>query len=148
MAEFLHQVVKKREREMEMRGLVDFDSMARARQIADRIIADRIIGSYPFAVPTRPMPPVNEIAYRSQTNNGVTEHSVIFPNVGSWIQSAVTINTPSIMILRSPQLLTINAWEMLAGHPCRPNYTWSNNTYTCRSCSGTYTTDGSEWQRG
>lgn len=143
MAEFLHQVVKKREREMEMRGLLDFDSplFQRARGV-------RVSAQHMFGVPTRPMPPVNEIAYRSQTNNGVTEHSVIFPNVGSWIQSAVIIMTPASMILRSPQLLTINAWEMLAGHPCRPNYTWNNNTYTCRSCSGTYTTDGSEWQRG
>jgi hypothetical protein len=137
MAEFLHQVVKKREREMEMRGLLDFDSMYR-----------NVGRGNPFRVPSRPVPPANEIAYRSQTNNGVTEHSVIFPNVGSWIQSAVIIMTPGNVTLRSPQLLTINAWEMLAGHPCRPNYSWDNNTYTCRSCSGRYTTDGSEWQRG
>jgi hypothetical protein len=137
MAEFLHQVVKKREREMEMRGLLDFDSpiFQRAR-------------GHAFRVPTIPMPPVNEIAYRSNTNNGVTEHSVIFPNVSSWIQSAVIIMTPAIVTLRSPQMLTINAWEMLAGHPCRPNYSWDNNTYTCRTCSSRYTTDGSEWQRG
>lgn len=137
MAEFLHQVVKKREREMEMRGLLDFDS-----------ILHNVSRGNPFRVPSRPVPPANEIAYRSQTNNGVTEHSVIFPNVGSWIQSAVIIMTPGNVTLRSPQLLTINAWEMLAGHPCRPNYSWDNNTYTCRSCSGRYTTDGSEWQRG
>lgn len=137
MAEFLHQVVKKREREMEMRGLLDFDS-----------IFHNVSRGNPFTVPTRPVPPVDEIAYRSHTNNGVTEHSVIFPNVGSWIQSAVIIMTPGNVTLRSPQLLTINAWEMLAGHPCRPNYSWDNNTYTCRSCSGRYTTDGSEWQRG
>ena len=143
MAEFLHQVVKKREREMEMRGLLDFDS-----PLFQRAQGVRVSNQHMFAVPTIPMPPVNEIAYRSQTNNGVTEHSVIFPNVGSWIQSAVIIMTPGSVTLRSPQLLTINAWEMLAGHPCRPNYSWNNNTYTCRSCSGTYTTDGSEWQRG
>lgn len=138
MAEFLHQVVKKREREAEMRGLLDWDSP----------VFTRTGRGHMFRVPTMPMPPVNEIAYRSQTNNGVTEHSVIFPNVGSWIQSAVIIMTPGSVTLRSPQMLTINAWEMLAGHPCRPNYTWNDNTYTCRSCSGTYTTDGSEWQRG
>lgn len=139
MAEFLHQVVKKREREAEMRGLLDWDEISRNVGQRQRHI---------FRVPTMPIPPANEIAYRSQTNNGVTEHSVIFPNVGSWIQSAVIIMTPGSVTLRSPQLLTINAWEMLAGHACRPNYTWNNNTYTCRSCSGTYTTDGSEWQRG
>jgi len=135
MAEFLHQVVKKREREMEMRGLLDFDSpiFQRAR-------------GHVFSVPTIPIPPANEIAYRCHTNNGVTEHSIIFPNVNGWIQSAVIIMTPGGMIVRSPQLLAINAWEMLAGHPCRPNYSWSNNTYTCRTCSGRYTTDGSEWQ--
>ena len=135
MAEFLHQVVKKRERDMEMRGLLDFDSWNRRIQ-------------HRFTVPTIPMPPVNEIAYRFHTRNGVTEHSVIFPNVNGWIQSVVMINTPASVTLRSPQMLTINAWEMLAGHPCRPNYSWDNNTYVCRSCSGRYTTDGSEWQRG
>ena len=139
MTEFLHEVVKKREREAEIRGLLDWDEIR--RNVGER---QRRI----FNIPTITMPPVNEIAYRSQTNNGVTEHSVIFPNVGSWIQSAVIIMTPGSVTLRSPQLLTINAWEMLAGHPCRPNYSWNNNTYTCRSCSGTYTTDGSEWQRG
>ena len=75
------------------------------------------------------------------SNNGVTEHSVIFPNVGSWIQSAVIIMTPGSVTLRSPQLLSIIAWDLLAGHPCRPNYSWDNNTYTCRTCSGRYTTD-------
>ena len=143
MAEFLHQVVKKREREMEMRGLLDFDS-----QVFQRAREARAPYEQTFRVPDMRMPPVNEIAYRSNTNNGVTEHSVIFPNVGSWIQSAVIIMTPAIVTLRSPQLLTINAWEMLAGHSCRPNYSWDNNTYTCRTCSGRYTTDGSEWQRG
>jgi len=144
MAEFLHQVIKKREREMEMRGLLDFDSeiFQRARQVHRYSAPD----SHTFRVPTMDMPPVNEISYRHNTNNGVTEHSVIFPNVGSWIQTAVIIMTPGNVTLRSPRLLTINAWEMLAGHPCRPNYSWSNNTYTCRTCSGTYTTDGSEWQ--
>ena len=135
MAEFLHQVVKKREREMEMRGLVDFESWNRRIQ-------------HGFRVPTIPIPPANEIAYRFHTRNGVTEHSVIFPNVSGWIQSVVMINTPANVTLRSPQMLTINAWELLAGHPCRPNYSWDNNTYVCRSCSSRYTTDGSEWQRG
>ncbi len=137
MTEFLHQVVKKREREMEMRGLLDFDSVVfqRARE-------------HPFRVPTIPLPPANEIAYRVHTRNGVAEHSVIFPNVNGWIQSVVMINTPGNVRVRSPQMLAVNAWEMLAGHPCRPNYSWDNNTYVCRSCSGRYTTDGSEWQRG
>ncbi len=135
MAEFLHQVVKKRERDMEMRGLLGFDSMSRTIQ-------------HGFSVPTRPMPPANEIAYRVHSRNGVAEHSVIFPNVGGWIQSVVMINTPAGVGVRSPQMLAVNAWEMLAGHPCRPNYSWDNNTYTCRSCSSRYTTDGSEWQRG
>lgn len=137
MAEFLHQVVKKREREMEMRGLLDFDSpiFTGAR-------------GHVFSVPQRPIPPANEIAYRVHTRNGVAEHSVIFPNVGGWIQSVVMINTPANVRVRSPQMLAINAWEMLAGHPCRPNYSWDNNTYTCRTCSSRYTTDGSEWQRG
>ena len=137
MAEFLHQVIKKREREMEMRGLLDFDSpiFQRAR-------------GHVFSVPQRPMPPVEEIGYRAHTNNGVTEHSILFPNVGGWIQSAVIIMTPAIVTPQSLRLLTLNAWEMLDGHPCRPNYSWDNNTYTCRTCSGRYTTDGSEWQRG
>jgi hypothetical protein len=135
MAEFLHQVVKKREREMEMRGLLDFDSWTRTTQ-------------HGFSVPTIPIPPANEIAYRFHTMNGVTEHSVIFPNVNSWIQSVVMINTPASVTLNSPQQLALNAWELLAGHPCRPNYTWNNNVYTCRACSGTYTTHGSEWQHG
>ena len=129
-----------------MRGLLDFDSQIFQRARDSQ--RSRSFEGHIFSVPSRPVPPANEIAYRSNTNNGVTEHSVIFPNVGSWIQSAVIIMTPGSVTLRSPQLLTINAWEMLAGHPCRPNYSWDNNTYTCRSCSGRYTTDGSEWQRG
>jgi hypothetical protein len=137
MAEFLHQVIKKREREMEMRGLLDFDSpiFTRSREHA-------------FSVTTRPLPPVEEMGYRAHTNNGVTEHSIIFPNVGGWIQSAVIIMTPAIVTPQSLRLLTIIGWDLLAGHPCRPNYSWDNNTYTCRTCSGRYTTDGSEWQRG
>jgi hypothetical protein len=137
MAEFLHQVIKKREREMEMRGLLDFESPIFTR-----------LREHPFRrSPVSAMPPVNEIAYRSNTNNGVTEHSVIFPNVNGWIQSAVIIMTPGSVTLRSPHLLTIIAWDLLAGHPCRPNYSWDNNTYVCTTCSGRYTTDGSEWQR-
>ena len=139
MAEFLHQVVKKREREAEMRGLLDWEEIR--RNVGER-------PRHIFRVPTMTMPPVSQITYASNTRNGVTQHSVSFPNVGSWIQSGVVIVTPSNVTLRSPQLLTINAWEMLAGHPCRPNYTWNNNTYTCNSCSGRYETDGSEWQRG
>lgn len=135
MTEFLHEVVKKREHEMEMRGLRDFDS-----------IFQRAMG-LPFRVPTIPIPPANEIAYRSDTNNGVTQHSVVFPNVSGWIQCAVMIVTPGSVTLRSQELLTMNAWELLAGHPCRPNYTWSNNAYVCNSCSGRYETSGSEWQR-
>lgn len=136
MAEFLHQLVKKREREAEMRGLLDFDSIARQ------------IGPHTFSVPRFAMPPASQIAYTSNTRNGVTQHSVAFPNIGSWIQNAVVVVTPMSVTLRSPQMLSINAWEMLAGHPCRPNYTWNDNTYTCNTCSGRYTTDGSEWQRG
>ena len=147
MAEFLHQIVKKREREMEMRGLLDFDSQVfqRARE------SYREAGTPQqglFLAPTRSIPPATDITYRFNSNNGVTEHSVIFPNVGSWIQSAVIIMTPGSVRLRSPHLLTIIAWDLLAGHPCRPNYTWDNNTYTCNTCSGRYTTDGSEWQLG
>jgi hypothetical protein len=143
MAEFLHQVVKKREREMEMRGLLDFDSevFQRARQAYHEEIPQV------FRPPRWSIPPATDITYRFNSNNGVTEHSVIFPNVGSWIQSAVIIMTPGSVTLRSPQLLSIIAWDLLAGHPCRPNYSWDNNTYTCRTCSGRYTTDGSEWQR-
>ena len=146
MAEFLHQVIKKREREMEMRGLLDFDSQI--FQHAQRIQRGSVPDQHIFRVPSLSIPPATEITYRFNSNNGVTEHSVIFPNVGSWIQSAVIIMTPGSVTLRSPQLLTINAWEMLAGHPCRPNYSWDNNTYVCRTCSGRYTTDGSEWQHG
>ena len=76
MAEFLHQVIKKREREMEMRGLLDFDSeiFQRARQVHRYSAPD----SHTFRVPTMDMPPVNEISYSHNTNNGVTEHSVIY----------------------------------------------------------------------
>jgi hypothetical protein len=137
MAEFLHQVVKKREREMEMRGLLDFDSP----------IFQGVRG-HTFRVPTISIPPAEQITYRFNTNNGVTQHTVLFPNINSWIQSDVRILASSNITLRSPRLLAINAWEMLAGHPCRPNYTWENNTYVCTTCSGRYTTDGSEWQRG
>jgi hypothetical protein len=146
MAEFLHQVVKKREREMEMRGLLDFDSQVfqRARESYREAVTPQ---QHTFRTPTWSIPPATDITYRFNSNNGVTEHSVIFPNVGSWIQSAVIIMTPGSVTLRSPQLLSIIAWDLLAGHPCRPNYSWDNNTYTCRTCSGRYTTDGSEWQR-
>jgi len=146
MAEFLHQVIKKREREMEMRGLLDFDSeiFQRARQVSRHLVPEQ----HTFRTPTLRMPPANEIAYRFNPNNGITEHSVIFPNVASWIQTAVMINTPASVTLRSPNLIAIIGWDLLAGHPCRPNYSWSDNTYTCRTCSGIYTTDGNEWQHG
>ena len=146
MAEFLHQVIKKREREMEMRGLLDFDSQI--FQHAQRIQRGSPPERHIFRPPTWSIPPATDITYRFNSNNGVTEHSVIFPNVGSWIQSAVMINTPASVTVRSPQLLAIIGWDLLAGHPCRPNYSWSDNTYTCRSCSGIYTTDGNEWQHG
>jgi hypothetical protein len=148
MAEFLHQVIKKREREMEMRGLLDFDSQIFVRSRGESQRGSRVPERHVFSTPPRPLPPATEITYRSNPNNGVIEHSVIFPNVGSWIQSAVMINTPPSVTVRSPQLLAIIGWDLLAGHPCRPNYSWSDNTYTCRTCSGTYTTDGSEWQHG
>lgn len=137
MTEFLHEVVKKRERDEEMRSL------------QDSIFRMPTMGRM-FNVPTSlRMPPVNEIAYRSQPAPAAqTEHYVVFPNVGGWIQSAVCILTPSTYYLRSPQMLTLNAWELIAGHACRPNYRWENNAYICRSCSGRYETDGSEWQRG
>ena len=136
MPEFMHEVVNKREREQEMCSL------------QDTIFRMPTMGRT-FNVPTSlRMPPVNEIAYRSTAVGLQTEHFVVFPNVGSWIQCAVSILTPSTVTLRSPQMLTLNAWELIAGHACRPNYTWANNTYTCRSCSGTYETDGSEWYRG
>lgn len=134
MPEFLHEVVKKREREMEYRTLTI--PMPQSQPFG------RV-----FSVPTIPMPPLNEIAYRSTTELGLTQHSVVFPNVNSWIQSAVIITTPPNVTLRSPQMLTLNAWELLAGHPCRPNYTWSNNAYRCNSCNARYETDGSEWAR-
>ena len=134
MAEFLHQVVKKREREQEWSTLqhdVFRPPLGRG-----------------FTVPTISIPPANEIAYRHQTAGSQTEHFVVFPNVAGWIQSAVSILTTSTTILRSPQMLTTNAWCLLAGHACRPNYRWANNVYTCNSCGGRYETDGSEWQNG
>jgi hypothetical protein len=134
MPEFLHEVVKKREREMEYRTLI-MPPPGRTVQGA-------------FSIPTMTMPPVNEIAYRSITEIGITQHSVVFPNVSGWIQSAVLINTPADVTVRSQQMLMINAWELIAGHPCRPNYTWDNNAYTCIACRSRYETDGSEWQRG
>ena len=142
MAEFLHQVVKKREREQEMHTLQDSIFRYSSQDVFRPPLGRG------FVVPSIPIPPANEIAYRHQTAGSQTEHFVVFPNVAGWIQSAVCILTPATTILRSPQRLTLNAWELIAGHACRPNYTWSNNIYTCRSCSGTYATDGSEWQNG
>jgi hypothetical protein len=134
MTEFLHQVVKKREREQEMRTLQD--------------TIFRMPTGRGFSVPLLRMPPMNEIAYRSNTLGAQTEHFVVFPNVGNWIQSAVSITTLSTTTVISHQMLVLNAWELIAGHACRPNYRWANNTYTCMFCSGTYETDGSEWRRG
>lgn len=135
MTEFLHQVVKKREYEQEIRGLQSHIFRSPLGRL--------------FSVPSLRMPPINEIAYRSiVAGQRGAEHFVVFPNVGSWIQSTVSILTESTVTVRSQQMLTLNAWELIAGHACRPNYRWANNTYTCISCSGTYETDGSEWQRG
>lgn len=134
MTEFLHEVVKKRERGQEMRTLQD--------------IIFRMPTGRGFSVPSLRMPPTNEIAYRFNTAGAVTEHFVVFPNVGSWIQSAVSILTPSTVTVRSQQMLTLNAWELIAGHACRPNYRWRDNTYACRFCDASYSTDGSEWNNG
>jgi hypothetical protein len=141
MPEFLHEVVKKREREMEYRTL-----MAPSYQSYVFPLGRHLRGGQ-FTVPTLTMPPVNEIAYRQETQLGITMHSVVFPNIGSWIQSTVMISTPENVTVWSQQMLMMNAWELLAGHMCRPNYSWSNNAYTCVSCSARYETDGSEWQR-
>lgn len=141
MTEFLHEVVKKREREMEYRTLMSPSYQSYVFPLGRHLRAGQ------FTVPTWPMPPLNEIAYRSATAMGMTEHSVVFPNVGSWIQSTVIITTSPDVVVHSQQMLTMNAWELLAGHMCRPNYAWSNNAYTCRSCSARYETDGMEWQR-
>jgi hypothetical protein len=141
MPEFLHEVVKKREREMEYRTLMPASYVSFASAGASHLRQGQ------FVVPTLTMPPINEIAYRYEIELGITTHSVVFPNVGGWVQSAVMVSTPVNIALRSQQMLTLNAWELLAGHMCRPNYTWSNNAYTCRSCSARYETDGSEWQR-
>ncbi len=137
MTEFLHEVVKKRERGQEMRTL------------QDSIFRMPTMGRM-FNVPTSlRMPPINEIAYRSQPAPAAqTDHYVVFPNVGSWIQCAVNILTPSTTTVRSQQMLTLNAWELLAGHACRPNYRWIDNSYVCRSCNARYATDGSEWNNG
>ena len=150
MPEFLHEVVKKREREMEYRTLMSpsYQSYTVAGTTSYTFSRPSHLREGQFVVPTLTMPPLNEIAYRSATAMGMTEHSVVFPNVGSWIQSAVMINTPADVVVRSQQMLMLNAWELLAGHMCRPNYSWSNNAYACRSCSARYETDGSEWQRG
>ena len=134
MPEFLHEVVKKREREQEIRSLQSY-------------VFRPPLGRS-FTVTSLRMPPINEIAYRYTIVRTQTEHFVVFPNVGSWIQSTVSILTESTVTVRSQQMLTLNAWELIAGHGCRPNYRWANNTYTCIGCSGTYETDGSEWQRG
>ena len=142
MAEFLHQIVKKREREQEMHTLQDSIFRYSSQDVFRPPLGRG------FVVPSRPIPPANEIAYRFHTMNGITEHSVIFPNVAGWIQSVVIISTPATTILRSPQRLTLNAWELIAGHACRPNYRWEDNHYVCSSCAGSYATDGSEWQNG
>ena len=137
MTEFLHEVVKKRERGQEMRSL------------QDTIFRMPAIGHI-LNVPTSlRMPPINEIAYRSVVaGQRGAEHFVVFPNVGSWIQCTVSILTESTTTVRSQQMLILNAWELIAGHACRPNYRWVDNSYVCRSCSARYATDGSEWNNG
>jgi hypothetical protein len=150
MPEFLHEVVKKREREMEYRTLMSPSFAVTSPSYGTTSYTfgrPSHLREGQFVVPTLTMPPINEIAYRSVTEIGITQHSIVFPNVGGWVQSAVMVNTPADVVVRSQQMLTLNAWELLAGHMCRPNYTWSNNAYTCRSCSARYETDGSEWQR-
>ena len=139
MTEFLHEVVKKREREMEYRTLrMPFPPR-------DFFATQRTGYRFGFSVPTLTMPPNNEIIYRTETELGITVHSVTFPNVGGWVQTTVMINTPPNMTLGSLDALRSNAWLLLAGHPCRPNYTWSNNSYVCRACSDVHYTHGSEW---
>ena len=137
MSEFLHQVVAKRERGQEMRSL------------QDTIFRMPTMGRM-FNVPTSlRMPPINEIAYRSRPASGEqTDHCVVFPNIGGWVQSVVSILTPSITTIRSQQMLTLNAWELIAGHSCRPDYRWVDNSYVCRYCNARYATDGSEWNNG
>ena len=134
MAEFLHQVVKKREREQEMHTLQ-----------AD--IFRPIIG-LGFTEPIRPMPPSNEIPYRCNPGPDITEHSFIFPNVGSWIQSAVVILASSTIAISNFDAMERIAWRLLAGHGCRPNYTYLGNGYQCRSCRATLETNGTEWRNG
>jgi len=134
MPEFLHEVVKKREREQEIRSLQSY-------------VFRPPLGRS-FTVTSLRMPPINEIAYRYTIVRTQTEHFVVFPNVGSWIQSTVSILTESTVTVRSQQMLTLNAWELIAGHGCRPNYTYLGNGYQCRSCRATLETSGTEWRNG
>lgn len=133
MPEFLHELVKKREERDEWRTLMPFRTPSLSYGM--------------FRAPSLQMPSANTISYTSVTLAGITEHSIEFPNVGGWIQSTVCINTPASVVVGSETWLYNHAWELLAGHPCRPNFSWSNGTYTCRSCAGTYNTLGMEWSR-
>lgn len=139
MTEFLHEVVKKREREMEYRTLrMPFPPR-------DFLTTQPTGYRFGFSVPTLTMPPNNEIAYNYEISGSTTRHYVVFPNVGGWIQTAVSIDVPSRFRLDALNMLMASAWQLLAGHPCRPNYTWNDNSYICRGCSDVYYTHGSEW---
>ena len=148
MTEFLHEVVKKRERDMEYRTLrAPFvPSGVRLSDYGQVRIGGQGSGyHFGFRVPTLTMPPNNEIAYNYEISGSTTRHYVVFPNVGGWVQTAVSIDVPSRFRLDALNMLMASAWQLLAGHPCRPNYTWSNNSYICMGCSDVYYTHGSEW---
>lgn len=129
MPEFLHELVKKREERDEWRTLMPFTFSGRNF----------------FERASQEMPAVSTITYTSNTINGFTEHSIEFPNIGGWIQSTVCINTPANIMVRNEASLYNHAWDLLSGHPCRPNFSWRDGTYTCRGCSATYSTLGLEW---
>lgn len=148
MPEFLHEVVKKREREMEYRTLMSpsYQSYTVAGTTSYTFTGSpSYLRGGQFVVPTLTMPPNNEIAYNYEISGSTTRHYVVFPNVGGWIQTAVSIDVPSRFRLDALNMLMASAWQLLAGHPCRPNYTWNDNSYICRGCSGVYYTHGSEW---
>jgi hypothetical protein len=151
MPEFLHEVVKKREREMEYRTLMSpsYPPYTVAGTASYTLSGGpNYLRAGQFVEPHLTMPPLNEIAYRHESVLlSVTRHFVIFPNVGGWVQSTVSIDTLESGAPSEPHNLIGVAWRLLAGHPCRPNYTWANNTYTCNSCRAIYLTYGSEWTR-
>lgn len=150
MPEFLHEVVKKREREMEYRTLMSpsYQSYTVAGTASYAFTGSLShLRNGQFVEPHLIMPPLEGVSFGSEVALiDATRHSIMFPNVGSWIQSTVVIDTVRNIRMIAPQVVPI-AWRLLAGHPCRPNYTWSNNTYTCNGCRATYETDGSEWTR-